>query len=140
MDSDDVGYASSVRDRRGYPARSRTDSTGGRTMQKRKRITLRSEHTGADSRFLLAYLDDAGALHIDGHDLGPGTSPVSDDGEYEWFTTYAPEDVPKVVALLGGAPGDDVLDLLAARYTGAASYELEAKLRASGLPVKRHVY
>ncbi len=60
--------------------------------------------------------------------------------EYEWFKTIAAADVPRVVALLGGAPGDDVLDLLERDYTGAGSYELEARLRASDIPVKLSVW
>jgi hypothetical protein len=60
-------------------------------------------------------------LHIDGQDLGPGTAPVSSDGEYEWFKTIRAGDVPKVVMLLGGDADDDVLNLLEARYTGEGS-------------------
>ncbi len=81
-------------------------------------------------------MDDQGNLHIDGQDLGPKTAPVSDDGEYKWFKTVRAEDVPKVVTLLGGRTEDDVLDLLEARYCGAASYELEKRLRESDIEVK----
>ena len=63
---------------------------------------------------------------------------MSDDGEYEWFTTYAPADVPHVVALLDGQPGDDVFEVLQ-RWVGR-SYELEERLRASGIPVERYVW
>ena len=70
-------------------------------MNKGWRVELRKEHDGTDSRYLRAYLDASGNLHIDGHDLGPGTAPVSADGEYEWFKTIRAEDVPKVVT----APG-----------------------------------
>jgi hypothetical protein len=97
-------------------------------------VTLRSETKGADSRHLWAHLDATGALHIDGQDLGPGTAVVSDDGEYEWFKTFAPQHVPRLVELLGGADGTDILDLLAERYTGAGSYELERILRDSKIP------
>jgi hypothetical protein len=51
----------------------------------RREVQLRAERDGADARFLWAYLDDEGGLHIDGQDLGPGTAISSDDGEYEWF-------------------------------------------------------
>ena len=81
-------------------------------------------------------MDDDGRLHIDGQDLGPGTAPVSDDGEYEWFQTIAKTDVPRLVELLGGAPGDDILEILATRYTGEMSYELERLLRQSGISVE----
>ncbi|MBM7791002.1 hypothetical protein [Tenggerimyces flavus] len=50
--------------------------------------------------------DDRGFV-IEGQDLGrPGMV------EYEYSLRVAPADVPRVVAALGGQPGDDVLDLL----------------------------
>ncbi len=101
-----------------------------------RKVTLRAERHGDDYRHLEAYVDEAGALHIDGHDLGPGTDMVSSDGEYEWFETIAAVDVPRVVALLGGRPGDDVLDVLERDFTGTKSYDLEARLRNSDVPVK----
>jgi hypothetical protein len=100
-----------------------------------RQVQLRNERNGPDSRHLWAYLDDEGNLHIDGQDLGPSTAPVSDDGEYEWFKTIKQVDVAKVVALLGGEAGDDVLDLLESRYTGSSSYELERRLRDSGIKI-----
>lgn len=84
-------------------------------------------------RWLGAYVDEAGNLHIDGQDLGPGTAMVSADGEYEWFETIAAADVPRVIALLDGEPGTDVLDLLEQRWTGMQSYELERRLRESDI-------
>lgn len=98
-------------------------------------MTPRHERTGTDVRWLGAYVDLAGALHIDGQDLGPGTAMVSSDGEYEWFETVAAADVPRLVAALGGGPGDDVLDLLARDWTGPRSYDFERILRESGIPV-----
>jgi hypothetical protein len=81
-------------------------------------------------------VDDQGDLHIDGQDFGPGTAPVSADGEYEWFKTIKAEDVPRLVTLLGGNADDDVLDLLEARCTGKGSYELEKRLRDSDIKVE----
>jgi hypothetical protein len=101
----------------------------------RRTVTLRQERQGRDLRWLGAYVDGAGALHIDGQDLGPGTAMVSSDGEYEWFMTVAAGDVDRVVAFLGGRPGDDVLVLLEGDWTGSQSYELERLLRGSGIPV-----
>ncbi len=99
-------------------------------------VVLRDEHLGEDHRHLCAYRDQAGNLHIDGQDLGPGTAPVSGDGEYEWFKTIAARDVPRVVDLLDGRPGEDVLDVLERGWTGARSYDLEARLRGSDVPVE----
>lgn len=101
----------------------------------RRTVTLREEHAGADHRWLGASVDGAGNLHIDGQDLGPSTAMVSSDGEYEWFETIAAADVPRLVGALGGAPGDDVLDLLARDWTGLRSYDFERLLRQSGIPV-----
>ena len=104
------------------------------------RVSLRAERDGADQRFLDAWVDSAGALHIDGQDLGPGTAIISSDGEYEWFDTIARRHVRKVVALLDGRRRDDVLDLLEKHWTGARSYELERRLRESDIPVERFTW
>jgi hypothetical protein len=102
----------------------------------RRTVTLREERNGADVRWLGASVDGAGALQIDGHDLGPSTAMASSDGEYEWFMTVAARDVDRLVAVLGGQPGDDVLALLERAWTGARSHDLERLLRESGIPVK----
>src|ERR1700738_1396918 len=77
-----------------------------------RRVVLRDQREGHDSRHLCAYLDNEGGLHIDGQDLGPSTGLVSEDGEYEWFQRIPARKVPHLVAILGGDPGDDVLDIL----------------------------
>jgi hypothetical protein len=82
------------------------------------KVILRNERRGDDWRNLWAYLGPDGSLHIDGQDLGPGTEMVSGDGEYEWFRTIQAEHVPRLVEMLGGEAGTDVLDLLASRYLG----------------------
>ena len=66
-------------------------------------VTLRNEIDGPDSRHLWAHLDQKGNLHIDGQDLGPKTTIVSSDGEYEWFETIDRSDLPKLIGLLGGS-------------------------------------
>jgi len=107
---------------------------------KRHVITLRDEHDGDDHRNLVVYLDELGQLHIDGQDLGPGTAPVSDDGEYEWFQTIAAADIPRLCQLLGGYAGETILAILTRKYTGDRSYELERLLRDSDIPVNRRVW
>lgn len=101
------------------------------------KVMLREERKGADERYLWAYLDDEGSLHIDGQDLGPSTGPVSPDGEYEWFTTIRAPHVAELSELLGCPPGDAILGVLESRYSGDASYELERIIRESHLPVER---
>ena len=105
-----------------------------------RKVMLREERTGPNQRFLCAYVDADGALHIDGQDLGPATAPPSHDGEYEWFDTIQPEHLPRLIELLGGEPGADILDLLAKRYTGAGVAAFERILRKSGIPVERFVW
>lgn len=97
-------------------------------------VTLRDEHDGADRRHLAAYLDDEGRLHIDGQDLGPATAMVSEDGEYEWFRTIAAADLPRLAELLGAYAGESILAVLARKYTGVRSHELERILRESDIP------
>lgn len=103
------------------------------------KVELRGEHRAdGSSLYLEAWLDDAGNLHLDGHDLGPVTRPVSPDGEYEYFMTIVASDVTRVVELLGGAPGKNVLRLLAGCWSGSASHELERILRESDIPIELH--
>jgi hypothetical protein len=102
----------------------------------RRTVTLRQERRGGDVRWLGAFVDGSGALRVHGQDLGPGTAMVSSDGEYEWFMTVAAGDVQRLVALIGGQPGDDVLELLERAWTGPRSYDFERVLRESGIPVK----
>jgi hypothetical protein len=98
-----------------------------------RKIELLDERLGQDWHSLSAHCDEEGNLRIDGQDLGPGTAPVSSDGEYEYSYCVKAADLPKLVALLGGAPGENILDLLARRYCGAAAHEFERTLLESGL-------
>jgi hypothetical protein len=110
------------------------------TRDPSREVALREERSGPDYRFLRAYLSPDGALHIEGQDLGPATAPVSADGEYEWDETIRPEHLPRLVELLGGEPGTDLLDLLAKRYCGADAAKFERILRESDIPVELFVY
>ena len=101
-----------------------------------RKVTLRDEKRADGSHLSLwSYLDAEGRLHIDGQDLGPVTKSISPDGEYEYFKTVAKEDIPRLVKVLGGKPGDDILDLLAKNWTGEKSYLLENTLRESQIRV-----
>jgi hypothetical protein len=105
-----------------------------------RRVTLRDEKSGSDSRHLRAYLDDDGNLHIDGHDLGPGTAPVSNDGEYEWLEKISAADLPRLLTLLGAPSNAMILDVLEQRWTGSSSYDLERLIRESDIRVERFVW
>lgn len=94
-----------------------------------RRVSLRAEEDGRDSRYLSAWIDEEGGLRIDGQDLGPGTAIRTDKGEYEWFQTIKPEHLPRLRELLGADPDEDLLDHLKASWSGRRSYDLERLLR-----------
>jgi len=108
--------------------------------QQPRRVALRKERSGGDSRFLDAWLDEDGTLHIDGQDLGPSTSPVSTDGEYEWFHTIEKADIPNLLRLLGEPSDSKILDVLERNWTGKKSYELEGMFRGSGIPLHTRIW
>ena len=99
-------------------------------------MLLRDEHDGADSRYLTARLEANGDLRLSGQDLGPGTRPVSGDGEYEWETVVPAGHVPALLRALDAPADADVLEELAARWTGPASYDLERRISSSDIPVR----
>jgi hypothetical protein len=103
-------------------------------------VTLRDERSGPDRRHLAAYVDEEDNLHIDGHDLGPGTAPVSTDGEYEWFKKIGADDVPRLLELLGAPSASDVLGVLEQHWTGPKSYDLERIIRESDIQVDLFVW
>lgn len=98
---------------------------------------LRDERDGPDSRHLDAYLDEAGNLHIDGQDLGPSTSIVSGDGEYEWQLIIKADDVPRLLNLLGAHEGAHILDVLEQDWSGDRAGHLEALIRESDIHLER---
>ena len=100
-----------------------------------RKVVLRDERSGADRRSLWAHLDDRGNLHIDGQDLGPSTALASGDGEYEWSRIIRAEHLPRLIALLGGAPEDDLLALLEKQWSGGHSYDLETLVRRCDIPI-----
>ena len=102
-------------------------------------MTLHDESLGGDRRSLCAYLEQ-GNLHLEGQDLGPGTALVSGEGECEWRRTIGAEHMSPLLALLGGAPGNDLRELLEQRWSGPNSYELERLLRECDIPMEFHSY
>ncbi|MCZ2826077.1 MULTISPECIES: hypothetical protein [unclassified Modestobacter] len=96
-------------------------------------VVLRSERNGDDSRYLRAQLNESGDLVLEGEDYGPATAPVSSDGEYEWVQVVAADKLPELLQILGADPAAGVIEELAARWSGAGSYQLERLLRETGL-------
>jgi len=101
-------------------------------------VTLRNQRDGRNSQHLWAYLDDAGNLHVDGQDFGPQTAIVSDDGEYEFFYTVLAADLPALKRALGANPSDDILRVLATRFSGDQARDLEAVFSSRAVPVAFH--
>ena len=100
-------------------------------------VELRDDRKGPTWYRLWAYLDEGGNLHINGQDLGPGTAMVSSDGEYEYFLTYAAGEIPRIVEVLDGEPGEPVLDVLR-RWSGDRSHQMERRL--NGIPHSLHTF
>ena len=88
---------------------------------------LREERLGEDYRYLRARLTEAGALVIEGQDLGPGVEQHFGAGlfEYEWSWTIEGDALGRLRTALGT---DDVLAGLGARFSGAAASRLSAFL------------
>ncbi len=98
------------------------------------RVELRNESNPPEYRRLWAKIDESGALEIEGEDVGPGTAPVSDTGDYEYAKTFGPEMIPRLLELLGAPPDSDVISVLSLHWTGDRSYELERRINESGIP------
>lgn len=105
-----------------------------------RRVTLRAERRPSERDWLWAYVDHDGALHVDGQDIDPALESRFGKDEVEIFQTVRPEHVGRLVEMLGGEPGCDVLDLLAERCTGPGSYELQRLLNGGAVPVERYVH
>ena len=93
---------------------------------------------GEIDRYLTACVDELGQLHLDGEDFGSAIDVIPRRDSDEWFQTIAADDVPRVVELLGGQQGEDILELLKRDYTGPRADELERRPRESHVAVKRH--
>ena len=80
-----------------------------------RRVVLRDIRNDHGAQFEAAQLDDDGTLRVTGHHTGPGVSEFFGDAitSYDWAYVIVPDRVGTLVTVLGGQPGDDVLDLLA---------------------------
>lgn len=107
-------------------------------MTDERRVTLRSIRDSEGTRYLSASLNANGDLVIDGQDLGPGVEAFFGPGirEYEWARTVRRPHVPTLLAALGGPPGEDILVVLARRFSGDAAAGLDQAIAAAGVPVE----
>jgi hypothetical protein len=84
---------------------------------------------------VIVALTDSGDLVWSGQDLGPDVVTLQPAAmEYEWCLTVRAAYVPGLLAGLGGVPGDDVVALVAARFT--TDLELELFAAALGIPTE----
>jgi hypothetical protein len=97
-------------------------------------VQLRHIDDGTNVFSLWASVLDDGSLQLEGQDLGPVTSPVSGDGEYEYCKIFDPATLPVIVRLLE-LPGEfHLLDELVAGWSGERSFDLERILREADVP------
>ena len=106
-------------------------------MESRGRVV--SLRGGQDGRYLDAWVDSSGNLHIKGQDFGPETAVVSPDGEYEWFEIVQAGDIAQLLTVLGAPTDEDILDVLERDWRGPRSSEFERLMRNSDIDVERHV-
>jgi hypothetical protein len=100
----------------------------------KEEVVLRNEKTSTDRRWLAARIRDDGVLVIEGQDLGDGVEAALGQGirEYEWVTEVRAEDIPALVAALGGAQGADVLEVIRATCLADPPL-LDRAIRAAGI-------
>ena len=100
-------------------------------------LVLRDLHLDDGLHSILeASLTADGSLLLAAQDLGGPAFLMNPDGEYEYWRTIAPEDLPALIALVGGEPGEEILTVLARDWTGARSFDLEALLREAPFPLR----
>lgn len=97
-------------------------------------VVLREERYEHNAYHLRARLGDDGSLVIEGQDLGAAAEDFWGSREYEWTITVAPKALPRLVTAFGGAPGEDPLDLLAARYRDDERCATRTYLEEAGVP------
>lgn len=99
--------------------------------------TLRDESNESGGRHLIVRTSSQG-VELVGVDNNSGSKEdqIFGASQYEWVQTISWEHVPAFVALLGGAPDDDVIKLLFERYSGEASRELSPLLEKATFPIK----
>ena len=91
--------------------------------------------SGGANPSVIVTLTDRGDLLWSGQDLGPDLQTLLPAAtEYAWGRTVRAAYVPALRAALGGAPGDDVVALVAARFKSDA--ELEEFATSLGIPTE----
>lgn len=100
-------------------------------------VVLRDTRDHEGTRHLSASRDPGGGIRIDGQDLGTRVERAFGAGlsEYEWSWIVEPDAVPAAITALGGRPGDDPLNLLAAWFAAHGGIDPGIHLRDVGVPI-----
>ncbi len=80
------------------------------------------------SRHVWAELRGNGSLIIQGQDLGPATTAISGDGEYEYAYSIDPDRISEALRELGAPAGAEPLDYIKEHWSGEAAFELTRRL------------
>jgi hypothetical protein len=100
-------------------------------------VVLRHTEGPDGVRHLEARRQPDGSVVIEGQDLGRGVESVFGSTEYEWARTIPAASLPEAIHALGGAPGDELLELLA-RWTDAnGGLDPSVALDQAGVPMER---
>ena len=102
-------------------------------MAEARTVTLHHDKHGRDVRSVWARMTDDGSLVVEGQDLGPTVEEFWGQGltEYEWWITVDAADIPRLLELLGEE--GDVLDAVAARFSGPEAHFFYRVLREHGI-------
>lgn len=93
-----------------------------------------TDHNGSRSMSATLYAD--GHLGIEGQDLGAAVKFFGGDfTEYEFAWSASAPEVPRIIELLGGQPGDDPLTLLKAWTHENKGKDPGQFLKASGVTI-----
>ena len=87
---------------------------------------------------LQAILEDNGDFTIYGCDRGPKNAD-GDRFEYIWEFTVNALHVPKIITLLGGTDGDNLLEIIERDWKPVQGEGLEKKIRESGIHFKLNI-
>jgi hypothetical protein len=97
-----------------------------------RKVELHNRTNGDTHLHLWTEVDDAGNFSISGFDLGPKDEWGNPSG-YEWDTTVLCVNVAAVLALLGGSPDQDILEIDDRDWVPAEGDGLERLIRESGI-------
>ena len=88
----------------------------------------------ADGAHLEAVVEPDGGVRITGQDVSNGVLENDEFSSYEWSWRVAPADVPGVIAVLEGEPGEDVAAVID-RWMAANPSDPGMAISRAGIPI-----